>query len=205
MMGISWGGFNALQVAARAAAGAEGDHHAVLDRRPLRRRRPLHGRLPAQREPAVGLGPARALRLSARPQDRRPPLARDVAAAARGSAAVPGALAAASVARRVLAPRLDLRALRRDQVRGLCDRRLGGRLFQRRATPAPRPHLPEEGLGRALGASVPAQWRARAGDRVPPGSRALVGPLAQGRRDRDHGRARLSGLDAGERRSAALL
>ena len=36
------------------AAGAEGDHHRLLDRRPLRRRHPLHGRLPAQRQSVVG-------------------------------------------------------------------------------------------------------------------------------------------------------
>ncbi len=98
-------------------AGAQGDHHAVLDRRPLRRRRPLHGRLPAQREPAVGLDPPEPRRLPARPRDRRRALARDVAPAHRQPRGVPGALAAAPVARRLLAPRLGLRGLRRDQVR----------------------------------------------------------------------------------------
>ena len=37
MMGISWGGFNALQVAARQPARAEGNHYGVLDRRSLSR------------------------------------------------------------------------------------------------------------------------------------------------------------------------
>ena len=32
MIGISWGGFNGLQVAARKPAGAQGGHHLVLDR-----------------------------------------------------------------------------------------------------------------------------------------------------------------------------
>ena len=32
MIGISWGGFNGLQVAARKPAGAQGGDHAVLDR-----------------------------------------------------------------------------------------------------------------------------------------------------------------------------
>ena len=47
MIGISWGGFNGLQIAARRPPAAEGDHHHLLDRRPLCRRHPLHGRLPA--------------------------------------------------------------------------------------------------------------------------------------------------------------
>ena len=37
-----------------APAGAEGDHHRLLDRRPLRRRHPLHGRRAAQRQSVVG-------------------------------------------------------------------------------------------------------------------------------------------------------
>ena len=41
-------------------------------------------------------------------------------------------------------------------------------------------------------------------DRLPPGGGALVGPLAEGHRHRDHGRAAAAGVDAGERRSATL-
>ena len=37
-------------------AGAEGDHHRLLDRRPLCRRRAFHGRGAAQRQSVVGLG-----------------------------------------------------------------------------------------------------------------------------------------------------
>ena len=48
MIGYSWGGFNGLQVAARAARAAQGGHHRRLHRRPLPRRLPLHGRLPAR-------------------------------------------------------------------------------------------------------------------------------------------------------------
>ncbi len=47
MMGISWGGFNALQIAALRAAPAARGNFDLLDRRPLRRRRPPHGRLPS--------------------------------------------------------------------------------------------------------------------------------------------------------------
>ena len=41
MMGISWGGFNSLQVAARRPPAAGRDHHRLLDGRSLRQRRPL--------------------------------------------------------------------------------------------------------------------------------------------------------------------
>ena len=45
MMGKSWGGFNCAAGRGAPAAGAEGDHHRLLDRRSLCRRHPLHGRL----------------------------------------------------------------------------------------------------------------------------------------------------------------
>ena len=77
MIGISWGGFNGLQVAARRPPAAEGDHHALLDRRPLRRRRPLHRRLrPGRRHALVGVDDARLQRAPARPGGRRRRLAR---------------------------------------------------------------------------------------------------------------------------------
>ena len=44
MMGISWGGFNGLQIAARPPSGTQGDRNHLLDGRPLRRRCALHGR-----------------------------------------------------------------------------------------------------------------------------------------------------------------
>ena len=80
MMGISWGGFNALQVASQAAAGAEGNHHRVLDRRSLRRRLPFHGRLPAQQHHRLGLDHVRLRRAAAGPRGGRRALARHVAA-----------------------------------------------------------------------------------------------------------------------------
>ena len=48
---------------------------------------------------------------------------------------------------------------------------------------------PSQGADRPVVARVPRRGRARAGDRVPPGVPALVGPLAEGRGHRDHGRA----------------
>ena len=67
MMGISWGGFNALQVAARRPPSLERDRHPLLHRRPVRRRRPLHGRMPAQRQPLVGVDDVRLHLLPAGP------------------------------------------------------------------------------------------------------------------------------------------
>ena len=54
MMGISWGGFNALQVAAKQPPALKAIDHTVLDRRPLCRRHPLQGRPAAQREYGLG-------------------------------------------------------------------------------------------------------------------------------------------------------
>ncbi len=55
MIGISWGGFNGLQIAALPSAGPEGHSLHRLDRRPLCRRHPRHGRLPADRQAGLGL------------------------------------------------------------------------------------------------------------------------------------------------------
>ena len=44
MMGISWGGFNGLQIAACRPPANQGDRHHLLDRRSVRRRRALYGR-----------------------------------------------------------------------------------------------------------------------------------------------------------------
>ena len=84
MMGKSWGGFNALQIGGAAPAGAEGDHHRLLDRRPLCRRRPLHGRLRCST--TISGGARIMLAYQARPRRSRPRrrgLARAMAGAAR--------------------------------------------------------------------------------------------------------------------------
>ena len=57
MMGISWGGFAALQVAARRPPSLRRHRHRVVHRRPVRRRHALHGRLPAR--PTTSPRPAR--------------------------------------------------------------------------------------------------------------------------------------------------
>src|SRR5215472_1607937 len=53
------------------AAGAEGDHHPLLDRRPLCRRYPLHGWLPDQRAPVLERRPLHLGRAAAGPPTRR--------------------------------------------------------------------------------------------------------------------------------------
>ena len=165
MIGISWGGFNGLQVAARRPPALKAIITAVLDRRPLRRRRPLHGRLRARRRhAAVGGHDARARRaLPPDPARGRRALARDVAASA--WSARPPFLEA------------WLRHQRRDdywQHGSVCedyaaiecarlrDRRLGRRLHQRDPPPARRTcRRPRQGLIGPWAHAYPARRRAR--------------------------------------------
>ncbi len=136
MMGISWGGFNALQVAALEPPALK----AIItlcstDDRYADDAHYMGGCLLNEN---LQWG-STLLAYGAYPPDPRIVGERwraDVARADRQPGAVPGALAAAPVAGRLLAPRLGVRGLWRDQVRRLRDRRLGGRLFQRRAAPA---------------------------------------------------------------------
>ena len=67
MMGNSWGGFNALQVAARRPPALGAIITVLLHRRPLRRRHPLHGRLPPDRQPPLGVDDVRPQLAPARP------------------------------------------------------------------------------------------------------------------------------------------
>ena len=55
MMGISWGGFNGLQIAALRPPALEGDHHPVLIGRPLRGRHPPYGRVPLGGQSVLGV------------------------------------------------------------------------------------------------------------------------------------------------------
>ena len=60
-------------------AAAQGGRHALLDRRPLRRRLPLRGRVPARRRHAqVGVVDARVQRAARRPRSGRERLAREL-------------------------------------------------------------------------------------------------------------------------------
>ena len=125
MMGYSWSGFNALQVAALRPPALKAIASCFASRRPLRRRRPLprRPRDPDGHGALVDLH-ARLAGAAARPRGRRRRLARDVARAAR-AAAVDRALAAAPAPRRLLAAGLGARRLRPRSSARCCASRAG--------------------------------------------------------------------------------
>ena len=86
-----------------------------------------------------------------------------------------------------LKARFRVRELRRHHVRGVCGGRLGRRLYQCGAEAHGSPPLPTKGPHRAVGTSVSRDRHPRPGDRLPAGEPALVGLLAQGNRHRHHG------------------
>ncbi len=180
-------------------AGAEGDHHAMLHRRPLSRRRAFHGRRDADRQVRLGVVLLRGDVPSARSGAGRRAMARDVAGAVAERAAVPGTLAAPPAARRLLEARLGLRGLRGDRMPGLRGRRLDGRLHQRDPAPAGRIVGAAQGADRAVGTRLPALRDARPADRLSAGDAALVGSLAEGHRHRRDARTDAAGVDDAER------
>ena len=132
MFGISWGGFNSLQVAALQTSGAQSHHHLVLDRRPL----------------CLGTCTMRAavfstitldwgttffsiLALPGDPQIMGPGLAQELAGTARRHPLSDRALAEPPATRRLLEARFGQRELSRYRMRGLCRWRLARRLHQR--------------------------------------------------------------------------
>ena len=205
MTGISWGGFNALQLAALKPPALKAiitlcstdDRYAddihymggcLINENPLLERGPLHlGR------PAAG------------PAARRRQMAGDLAGAAGGPASLARAMARPSAPRCLLEAWLRLRGLRRHRLRGLCHRRLGGQLFQCRAAAAGGAGVPAQGADRPLDPCLSASQRAGPGHRLSAGGGALVGSLAEGHRQRDHGRADVSRLDAGAQGAEALV
>ena len=158
MWGISWGGFNSLQVAARRPPGlgaiitlcstddryADDVHYRGgcvlgLDM--------LH----------LGLLDADVERAAAGPAALRRRLARGVARAPGDADAVDRALARPPAPRRVLAARLGVRGLRGHRVPGLRGGRLRGRLHERRASSPRRSLGPAQGARRAVGTRLPGR------------------------------------------------
>ena len=182
-----------------ASARAAGDHHALLDRRPLHRRRALQGRAGAgPGHAALGHLHAAGERRAARSRDcRRRSLARPVAGPHRGLPAAGRDMAGAPAPRRLLETGLGDRGPLRDHRRGVRRRRLAGRLHQCRPAPARGPQLSPQGADRAVGPRLAAGRHAAAGDRLSAGGPALVGPLAEGDRQRHHAGADAARLGAG--------
>ena len=170
-----------------APAGAEGRGVGVLHRRPLRRRRPLHGRLPAQREPDLGHAAHGTGGPAPRPGAGGPGLARGLGPSAGPRAALPGGVDAPSPPRRLLASRLGGRRPRRRRLPGVPGGRLGRRLHQRHPAIAGEPLGAAPRADRTVGTPLSAPRHSRAGHRLPAGVPGLVGPLAATRRRRDRG------------------
>ena len=85
------------------------------------------------------------------------------------------------------------------ELPGARDRRLDGRLHQRRAAAACRAQGAAARHHRSLGPSVSARRRAGTGDRLLAGGGALVGSVAEGPGHRDHEGADAAGLHRGSR------
>ena len=163
MTGISWGGFNALQVAALQPPALKAI--ITLCSTDDRYGDDVHYRGGAVEGldmlPLVGLH-ADGQRAAARPGARRRALARHVAGADGGQRAAGRDLAGAPAARRLLEARLGVRGLLGDHLRRLRGRRLAGRLHERHPPAAREPLLPAQGADRPVGAQVPAHGHARA-------------------------------------------
>ena len=148
------------------AAGAQGRDHALLDRRPLRRRRALPRRRGARaRDALVGRVDAVLQRDRPRPRGGRAGLARRLARADRQRRAVRVRVASPPAPRRLLEAGLGVRGLRRDRVPGVRDRRLGRRLLRGRAAA-------RGGAGRARRRGCSARGRTRSPTRSSRGPRS---------------------------------
>ena len=84
------------------------------------------------------------------------------------------------------------------EVPGLCGRWLDRRLQKRNPAPARRTEGAAQRPHRTMGARLSAFCPARTPDRISPGNSALVGSLAEGDRHRRHGRTDAAGVDDGE-------
>ena len=205
MIGNSWGGFNALQVAALNPPALKAIVTSCsTDDRYADDVHYMGGCLLGQQSP-LGLDHVRRTTAARRSPRRRRSLARAVDGAPRRQRPLDRELAASPAPRRVLAARLGVRGLRRHPVRGLRRRRLGGRLHERDPSTHGRAEGAEESADRPVGAPVPPHGAAGAGDRVPAGLPALVGQVAEGRRDGHRRRAADARVDAGQRAAPDLL
>ena len=186
MMGISWGGFNALQVAALRPPALKAI--ITLCSTDDRYADDIHYKGGCLLNENLGWGVDHALLLvaPARPGAGRRALARHVAgAAARTSRSWRRSGCEHQTRDDYWKHGSVCEDYRRHQGRGLA---VGGWARRLPATPCRacwrNLTAPRQGHHRALGPQVSALRRARPGDRLPAGGAALVGPLAEGQRDR---------------------
>ena len=180
MMGISWGGFNGLQIAARRPPAlkaivticstddryADDAHYmggTFLTKAGLEWAFFIFGLMCLPPDPAL-VGES------------------DVVEALAERTAVPRQLAAAPATRCVLEARIGMRGLRSDPMPGLCCRWLDRRIQECNPASAYGTKGTSQGSHRAMGTWVPAFCASWAPDRIPPRDPALVGLLAEGRR-----------------------
>ena len=193
MMGISWGGFNALQVAAKQPPALKAI--VTLCSTDDRYADDIHYKGGLLLNENMGWG-ATMLSYSSRPPD--PALVgerwREMWLERLRARAVPaGGLAEAPAPRLLLEARLGLRGFLDDQGRDARHRRLGRRLQECGVAPGRRNFGAGQGHRRPVDPQISAFRRAQAGDRLPAGGAALVGPLAEGHRHRRRATTRRCG------------
>ena len=194
MIGNSWSGFNALQVAALRPPALKRDRHLLLHGRPLRRRHALHGRPPADGHARLGDAVPGAPRPAARSGPRRRPLARDVAERAStrwtSSRSRTGCATSSVTGSGSTAP--STRTTRGSSAPVLA---VGGWLdgYRTRSRGSSRPRRPASRAHRPMGACLPAPRDARAELDFLARGRPLVRPLAEGPSTRASWMSRCSG------------
>ena len=102
-------------------------------------------------------------------------------------------------------PRFRVRGLVGDRVPGVRGRRLGRRLHQLRVPAARQSERAAQGADRAMGPQISAFRLPRPADRLPAGMSALVGQVAEGHRDRHHAGTDAAGVDGGTGAPEAAL
>ena len=191
MWGISYGGFTAIQVALLHPPHLAAIVPMMATRRPLHRRRPLPRRLHdgVRAEPVRGQhgrderAPGGA-GLPRRGVDRR------VARPARADAGLAVRMAAPAARRAVLAAGLRRAGLGPPDDADAPHRRLDGRVRRRRAPDARALHeRAAPGADRQLGPRLPGRRLSRPEPRLEPRAGAVPRSLAEGDRQRGHGRA----------------
>ena len=185
MIGKSWSGFTCLTLGRLRPRAAQGHHPRLLRRRPLPSVAALGPGAPSSSSSSGGRTrwccsiPARRTRPSwAKPGAR---CGRNVST---NNAPWIDHLARPPASRRLLATRLDLRGLGRHPLPCLRRRRLGRLPLALRPAPARESRRTLLGTRRALGSPLSARGDAGTGGRLPPGVRALLRPVPEGRAER---------------------